>query len=82
MNINQLLAVRIREIRIKRNISLEAMAKDIGISKGAMSRLENGHVEITLMKINCISLILDVPFREFLEGIIELDDAGNTIQVN
>lgn len=71
MNVNQLLASRIRHFRLLKNITLESLAKDLGVSKAAMSQLENGHTEITMNKINAISQILKVPLREFLDGIIE-----------
>lgn len=54
-----------------KNITLETLAKDLGVSKAAMSQLENGHTEITMNKIHTISQILKVPVREFFEGIVD-----------
>lgn len=33
---------RLRELRLKKNISLEKMAKDLGTTKATLSRYENG----------------------------------------
>ena len=40
----QELALLLRELRSKRNISQEALSKEIGISKGTIYRLENARI--------------------------------------
>lgn len=67
MDINQLMAAKIRELKLSRNLTLEAVAHDLGISKAAMSQLENGHVEITARKILLLAEILQVPVTLFFE---------------
>jgi len=69
MEINQLIAAKIRERRLHKNLTLESVAHDLGISKAAMSQLENGHRKITARKIFLLAKILDVPVSFFFEGI-------------
>jgi len=66
MNINQLAAQRIKELRAKKGLTAEAVANQLEISKAAYSQLENGHTELTLTRIEAISSILKVPIPEII----------------
>lgn len=66
MNINQLTAARIKELRSKNGLTAEAVAQGLNITRGAYSQLENGHVEITLTRIELLAQIFNVPFAELI----------------
>lgn len=69
MNINQLTASKIREVRNRIGYTAEAMASSLGISKSAYSQLENGRIEITLTRIEAIANIFQVPMSELIPNI-------------
>jgi transcriptional regulator with XRE-family HTH domain len=66
MNLNQLTASKIKDIRRNLGFTTEAMAKDLGISKTAYSQMENGKVEITLSRIEMIAGICNIPVTEII----------------
>lgn len=66
MNINQLAASKIKEVRNRVGYTAEAMANGLGISKTAYSQLENGHTEITLTRIEAIAGVCGVPMQELI----------------
>ena len=84
MNINELTASRIKEIRSSKNLSAENIAKELNISKTAYSQLENGHVEITLNRIEALSKILQIPLADFIPnmGSISQIAHGNGSNMN
>lgn len=66
MNLNELTASKIKDIRKNLGYTTEAMAKDLGISKTAYSQMENGKVEITLSRIEMIAKIYNIPVDEII----------------
>ena len=66
MNINQLTASRIKELRSKNGLTAEAVAQTLNISRSAYSQMENGHVEITLSRIELLAEIFHVPIEEII----------------
>ncbi len=71
MEINQLVALRIKEIRTNQGITCQAMADDLGITIGSYSAIENGKVQITLERLHHIGQILKMPTIAFLpEGAL------------
>ncbi|MNJ95285.1 helix-turn-helix protein [compost metagenome] len=66
MNINQLTASRIKELRAKNNLTAEAVAQSLDISKSAYSQMENGHVEITLSRIQLLAEIFHVTVGDII----------------
>ncbi len=77
MNINELTALKIKEIRKGANISAEAVAANLAISKTAYSQLENGKVEITLSRLEAIAKIFNMP----LYSLIHQSNGSQTIQI-
>lgn len=69
MNLNQLTASRIKELRQQLGITSESVAKDLQISKSAYSQLENGHVEITLQRIEALTEIFQVSLSEIFPTV-------------
>lgn len=66
MNLNELTAMRIKELRTTNNLTAESLAKELGFSKTAFSQLENGHVEITINRIDALAKIFNVPISAIL----------------
>ncbi|WON93774.1 helix-turn-helix transcriptional regulator [Sphingobacterium sp. UGAL515B_05] len=66
MNINQLTASKIKDLRTKNGLTAEAVAQALQISRGAYSQLENGHVEITLSRVELLSQIFNVTLGEII----------------
>ena len=52
MDINKRVAAKIKRLRLEKNITLDAMAKDLGMSRTSMSQLENGKVKLHLKRLN------------------------------
>ena len=55
MTTNQQTAIRIREERLRQNITQQAVAEYLGIDISSYSRLENGTVEITISRLEAIA---------------------------
>src|SRR6218665_3977168 len=68
MKINALTASKIKDIRKKLGFTAESIAHDLGISKTAYSQLENGHVEITLARLEALAQLWSVPLSDLMPG--------------
>lgn len=77
MNINDLTASKIKEMRRKLGFTAESVAQDLGISKTAYSQLENGHVEITLTKIEAIAHLWAISLSELIPGVNSSHQVSN-----
>jgi transcriptional regulator with XRE-family HTH domain len=77
MNINNLTAAKIKEIRTQKGLSSETVATQLGKDKSNYSKLENGRVEITISTIDSLSKIFNVPLIDLLPVT-----KGNTININ
>jgi transcriptional regulator with XRE-family HTH domain len=76
---NSKTAVKIKEARIAKNISQNAIAKKLNMSDSAYSRLENGEVQITLTQIEKISQELSISITELLSlAVTETNNFTNS----
>ena len=66
MDVNQLTAIKIEEVRTQFGICAETVAEQLQINKSNYSKLENGKVEITLHKLKIIADVLKVPMSALL----------------
>lgn len=66
MDLNQLSAAKIKEIRMGLGLTSESVANQLGIAKANYSRLENGKVEISLNRLEALSRIFKIPLHAFL----------------
>jgi|JI10StandDraft_1071094.scaffolds.fasta_scaffold19827_7 transcriptional regulator with XRE-family HTH domain len=66
MDINQLCALRIKEIRTEMGLTCQAMADDLGLTIGSYSAIENGKVKITIDRLQQIAKVLQKPMIIFL----------------
>lgn len=66
---------RIREIRKARGLGLADLAKRIGVSMSAMSKLETGHMQVTVKYLEKLAKALDVPPA----ALLPVDPAGPSL---
>lgn len=55
----------IRELRLRRNISLKTVAKAVGVTHSHLSRVERGQVRASPELIDRLAKVLDVPREQF-----------------
>ncbi len=79
---------KIKKLRELRNLTQEHMAKSIGISQGAYSRIELGESEVTYSKLEKISEELGmkpeevIAFNESLVFNVMNNQTGNGLVIN
>lgn len=79
---------KIKKLRELKNLTQEHMAKSIGISQGAYSRMELGETEITYSKLERISEELGmkpeeiIAFNESLVFNVMNNQTGNGLVIN
>lgn len=66
MNLNNLIASNIKDVRLENGFSCEFVANQLGISKGAYSNMENGKVEITVARLENVAAIFNVPMEKLI----------------
>ena len=73
------IADKIREIRKNRGITLDQLGKEIGLSKGLLSRIENNQVSPPIATLSKISQGLGVPISSFFDGAEEEEKKSYTV---
>ena len=79
---------KIRKLRELKNLTQEHMAKSIGVSQGAYSRMELGETEITYTKLEKISTELGmrpeevIAFNESMVFNVMNNQTGNGLVIN
>lgn len=79
---------KIKKLRELRNLTQEHMAKSIGLSQGAYSRMELGETEITYSKLEKISSELGmkpeevIAFNESMVFNVMNNQTGNGLVIN
>lgn len=63
------LSLRIREERLKKGISSEKLAYEIGISKGNLSEIERGLRDLRFSTLKAVADGLDIPLSKLLKDI-------------
>jgi len=66
MDINSLTANRIKELRIESGKSQEVIAKEMGLSKSAYERLENGKIDISLKSLELVAKYYNLNLSELV----------------
>ncbi len=62
----------IRKVREQRNYTQDFVAKQMGISQNAYSKIENGYTQLTVRHIKDLSKILEVSLMELLRDDFEI----------
>lgn len=66
MDINSLTANKIKELRIESGKSQEIIAKEMGLSKSAYERLENGKIDINLKSLELVAKYYSLSVAELI----------------
>jgi transcriptional regulator with XRE-family HTH domain len=67
MKIEEKFGARVKEIRLKKGFSQEALANEAGIDRTYMTSVENGKRNISIQNIEKIITALNVSFSEFFK---------------
>lgn len=67
MDKNSLVAAKIKEFRIEKNITQKVIASHLGLSENAYSRIENGITQLTINNLFKLTEVLDVSIEKILE---------------
>ncbi|WP_370408649.1 helix-turn-helix domain-containing protein [Tenacibaculum dicentrarchi] len=59
----------IRLERLKKEYSQEIMASSLGISQNAYSKIENGKTTLTVIRLQEIAAVLEIPFEKLLKEL-------------
>lgn len=59
-------AVRLRTLRLKKNLTQAALAKKVGVTRGYLARLEMGRHDPPLSRLRKLAKALGVPLAELL----------------
>lgn len=59
------LGARIKELRLKKNISQKDLAMECNFEKASMSRIESGKTNITVLTLHKIITALDADLKDF-----------------
>ncbi len=59
------LGLRIKELRIKKNISQKDLAMECNFEKASMSRIESGKTNITILTLYKIMTALEADVKDF-----------------
>lgn len=65
MKIEEKFGARVKEIRLKKGFSQEALANEAGIDRTYMTSVENGKRNISIQNIEKIITALNISFSEF-----------------
>ena len=71
------LGARIKEIRLKKNMTQNELAMLCNFEKASMSRIESGRTNITVLTLKKIGKSLDVHLVEFFNDGIFLSETTN-----
>lgn len=78
MEVNFLIASRIKNMRNSLGLTSESVAHDLKISKSTYSLIENGKVEISVSRLSAIAKLFKVPMETFING----KDGKQTINIS
>ncbi|MEI8057021.1 MAG: XRE family transcriptional regulator [Actinomycetes bacterium] len=72
--VERVLATQLRELRTRRGWSLARLADETGMSKGMLSKIENGQTTPSLSTLVRLATALDAPITAFFRGLEEETD--------
>ena len=67
MHIERIIGERIRAFRKARGLTLHELAREVGISKGLLSKIENAKVSSPISTYNSIAAFLSVNFSDLVQ---------------
>ncbi|MDE5414126.1 helix-turn-helix domain-containing protein [Alkalihalobacterium chitinilyticum] len=78
---NLLIGRLIKELRIKKKLSMVQFAKKVQLSQPSLSRIENGNQELSLSALSKICFELDTSLTEFFQQL-EVSNSFQEIVLN
>jgi AcrR family transcriptional regulator len=66
--VSSLLGARIRDVRLRRQVSLRELARRLGVSAATVSQMEHGHTVVTVPRLVHVAELLDVPVADLLDA--------------
>lgn len=73
--LNTVIAQRVREHRLLLSLTVAQLAESSGISKGMLSKIENGHASPSLGTLARVAAAINVPVTSLFRGLEEEHDA-------
>src|SRR5579862_9271382 len=67
-DLNQLIAGRVRDLRARRGLTLEALAERSGVSRSMISLIERGESSPTAVLLERLAMGLDVPLASLFDA--------------
>lgn len=68
MDLNQKIGNRIKELREEKNLTMEKLAYESGVSKGGLSEIERGIKEARLSTLLKITDRLEISLKDFFDS--------------
>ena len=83
VNVDRLVGANIRDLRVRRGLSQEALAADLGVSFQQMRKYETGQNRVTSSRLWDLSRVLQATIGEFFENVgssaaADAEDDGRT----
>ncbi|MDX6742179.1 XRE family transcriptional regulator [Actinocorallia sp. A-T 12471] len=69
MSLEEIIAVRVREYRLNRRVSLAMLAEQTGMSKAMLSKIENAQTSCSLSTLARLADALEVPVTALFRGV-------------
>ena len=77
MKISEIIGKKIKEERIKNNLTLEKLAYESGISKSGLSEIERGIKEAKISTLCKVTQRLEIKLSDFIRSIeVEIPEEG------
>jgi transcriptional regulator with XRE-family HTH domain len=69
MSLEKIIAIRVREYRLGKSISMAGLAERIGMSKAMLSKIENAQTSCSLSTLSRLAEALEVPVTALFRGV-------------
>lgn len=69
MSLEEIIAIRVREYRLGKRISMAELAQRIGMSKAMLSKIENAQTSCSLSTLSRLAEALEIPVTALFRGV-------------
>jgi transcriptional regulator with XRE-family HTH domain len=69
--------LKIKEVRIAKRMTVEALANAVGLAKGYVSEIENGKKQCNMTRLQAFAKALGVSVNELIEGASDAETADH-----
>jgi transcriptional regulator with XRE-family HTH domain len=77
-SINKLVGEHLRLIRLSKNLNLEVLSEDLGVSLSTLSNMERGETEVSVSRLFQLLKILEYDVLLFFQEIIQQYENGDS----